>query len=270
MSSAMQAESSADSLNLLVDAPLVRQADLKNDGYPDGLSSVGKRAIALVRFLITFCIGVAATLAWQSYGDLIARSYPPLNWLAPQVEPVPQNAPDAIRPALRTASSPDQQQPSAISLDLDAVGQDTDRIPSSHEQMTSNADRIVTSQEQMIRSLDRIARSQEQMMRSLDQFTADQEQTAGGITKLREIEQSNSARNSEPSPLPDSASAPMPVPRPASASAPPIPVSRSPSGSAPMPVPRPVSASAPVPIPRPSSAPAPKPLSQASRASTLP
>jgi hypothetical protein len=186
MSSAMQSESSADSLNLLVEAPIVRRADLKNDRYPDGLSSVGKRAIALVRFLITFCIGVAATLAWQSYGDPIARSYLPLNWLAPQAEPVPQNAPDAIGPALRTASSPDQQQPSAISLDLDAVGQDTDRIAattaSSQEQMTSSADRIATSQEQMMRSLNRIATSQEQMMRSLDQFTADKQNTTKSLS----------------------------------------------------------------------------------------
>src|SRR5207245_2437913 len=37
------------------------------------------------RFLITFCIGVAATLAWQSYGDAaretISSAYPQLGWL---------------------------------------------------------------------------------------------------------------------------------------------------------------------------------------------
>jgi len=36
------------------------------------------------RFLITFCIGGASTLAWQSYGDaaraMIANSYPQLGW----------------------------------------------------------------------------------------------------------------------------------------------------------------------------------------------
>ena len=40
------------------------------------------------RALIIFCTGVAATLAWQSYGDevreMIAISYPQLGWLAPQ------------------------------------------------------------------------------------------------------------------------------------------------------------------------------------------
>jgi hypothetical protein len=230
MPSLTQSEPSVDALST------VRPADL--DGHPNGRSSVGKRAlITLVRFLITFCIGVSATLAWQLYGDpvreMIAGSYPQLGWLAPQAEPV-QNAPHVIELASRTASSPDQQQPNAISLDLDAVRQAIDpiatSIASSQGQMTSSADRIATSQQQIASSLDRIATSQEQMMRtveqmtrSVDQFTADQEQMTREITKLQEIEQSIHSRNSEPSPRP--ASAPKPVSRPASAVAP-KPVSR--------------------------------------------
>jgi len=55
-------------------------------------SSLGKQAsFSLTRFLIAFCIGVAATLAWQSYGDaareIIASSHPQLGWLAPQAAP---------------------------------------------------------------------------------------------------------------------------------------------------------------------------------------
>ena len=67
--------------------------------------SVRRRA---ARSLILFCMGVAATLAWQSYGDatreMIASSYPQLGWLAPQSafaetapEPnAPVNASDAL------------------------------------------------------------------------------------------------------------------------------------------------------------------------------
>jgi hypothetical protein len=60
-----------------------------NDGR---FSRIGKRASrTLARFLITFCIGVAATVAWQSYGDaareMIANSSPQLGWLAPQTAP---------------------------------------------------------------------------------------------------------------------------------------------------------------------------------------
>jgi hypothetical protein len=247
MPNSTQSEPPVDAL------PTVRPADLTKSGYPNGRSSVGKRAlIALVRFLVIFCIGISGTLAWQSYGDqvreMIASSYAQLSWLAPQAEPVPQNAPDVIELASRTASSPDQQQPNAISLDLDGVRQAIDRIAtsiaSSQEQMTSSADRIATSQQQIARSLDRIATSQEQMMRNLDQFTADQEQMTREITKLQEIEQSNSSRNSEPSPRPVFASAPQPIPRPASA-----------------PAAKPVS--------RPASASKPKPLSRASQEPTV-
>jgi hypothetical protein len=220
----------------LADAlPIVRPADLKNDEYPNGRSSVVKRGlITLFRFLIIFCIGVSATLAWQSYGDaareMIANLYPQLRWLAPQAEPVPQNAPDASGLASRTASSPDQQQPNAISLDLDAVRQAMDRI-------ATIATSIASSQEQMTSSADRIATSQQQIARSLDQFTADQEQMTREITKLREIEQSNSSRNSEPSARPVVASAPQPISPPASAPAV-KPVSRPPSASKPKPLSR--------------------------------
>jgi cell division septation protein DedD len=52
-------------------------------------SSLGKQAsFALARFVIVFCSGVAATLAWQSYGDaarkMIASSSPQLGGSAPQ------------------------------------------------------------------------------------------------------------------------------------------------------------------------------------------
>jgi hypothetical protein len=117
------------------------------------------------------------------------------------VESVPQNAPDVIELASRTASSPDQQQPNAISLDFDAIRQAIDRIATVQEQITSSTDPFATSQPQIARSL--------------DQFTADQEQVSAR-SRNYEIGQSNSSRNSEPSLRPVSASAPQPIPRPAS------------------------------------------------------
>src|SRR5215831_18416340 len=70
-----------------VDPPL-EPTDL--DSVASTPSSLGKQAsFALARFLITFCSGVAATLAWQSYGDaarkMFASSSPQLGWSAPQV-----------------------------------------------------------------------------------------------------------------------------------------------------------------------------------------
>jgi hypothetical protein len=173
-----------------------------------------------------FCIGVAATLAWQSYGaaarERIASSYPQLAWLAPQAAPIARSAPDTIGLAAQAAPSPDQH---AMLLDLDAVRQSIDRI----------ANNMATSQEQITRSVDRIAArvaaSQEQLTLSVDQLAVSQEWMTREITKLEEIEQSIRYRNSEPlppSPRPASVSAPKPVPRPASTSA-----------LAPKPVPRP-------------------------------
>jgi len=208
--------------------PSTTQSEFSADSLP--VNSLVKRPLhTLVRFLITFCIGVAATLAWQSYGDaarkMVANSYPQLGWLAPQTEPVAQNAPNVIALAASATPSPDQLQLNAMSLDLDTVRQSIDRI----------ANNMATSQEQITRSVDRIAArvaaSQEQLTRSVDQLAVSQAWMTREITKLEEIEQSIRYRNSEPlppSPRPASVSAPKPVPRPASTSA-----------LAPKPVPRP-------------------------------
>ena len=211
--------------------PSTTQSEFSADSLPAN-SWVKRSLLALVRFLITLCIGVAATVAWQSYGDaaraMIANSFPQLGWLARQAELVAQSAPDAITLAAPAIPSPDQQQSNVTSPDLDAVRQSIDQI-------TSN---MATNQEQITRSIDRIAArvaaSQEQLTRSVDQLAVSQEWLTREITKLEEIEQSIRYRNSDtlpPSPRPASAPAPKPVTRPASTSA-----------LAPKPVPRPSTA----------------------------
>jgi hypothetical protein len=152
-----QSQSSKGSLPV----PHVDRADLKNDKFLSGRPSLQRRSPpALTRFLITFCIGVAATLAWQSYGDaareIIASSYPQLGWLAPQPAPTAQNTPDVTALAAPAAASPDQQQLSAMSLDLDAVRESVDRIAASQEQMTRNIDRLAAGQEQMTREITKL------------------------------------------------------------------------------------------------------------------
>jgi hypothetical protein len=179
--------------------PPVRPTTLENDPFPNGQPSLRKRASrTLSRFLITFCMGVAATLAWRSYGDaarqMIANSYPLLGWLAPQAEPIAQNAPNMIALAAPATPSFDQQKLSAMSLDLDAVRRSIDRIAAGQEQIqeqiTRSIDQIATSvaagQEQMTRSIDQIAASQEKITRSIDQTATSMAQArsakASGIT----------------------------------------------------------------------------------------
>jgi hypothetical protein len=94
----------------------------------------------LPRFLITFGIGVAVALAWQSYSkaarQLIGSLSPQLGWLAPHAA-VAQTTPDTV------------------------------------EQIAPNVDRIVTtSQEQIMRNVDQLAADQEQTAREISKLQA--------------------------------------------------------------------------------------------------
>jgi hypothetical protein len=114
----------------------------------------GRRVlVATARVAVTFCIGVAVTLAWQPYGDaarmIIANASPQLGWLAPQAGYGLASA--SAGPSPRNAAS----------SDLDTV---RDRI-------------------------DQIATTQEQMTRAVAQLTASQTQIAQEIAKVREVEQ---------------------------------------------------------------------------------
>jgi hypothetical protein len=106
--------------------------------------SFGKRAArSLSRFLIIFGIGVASTLAWQSYGEaaraMIANSSPRLGWLAPHAAPVAQTASNIVAPAAPAAPSPDLQQLKEVLLGLAAVRRSVDQL----------ATQFATGQQQM-------------------------------------------------------------------------------------------------------------------------
>ena len=202
-------------------------ADLKN--RPSEWPLLGKVAsLAFARYQIAFFIGVAVTLAWQSYGDAarerVASSYSQLGWLAPQPVPTASNARDLIAPA---AASPDQQQAKAMSLDLGAVRESIDRITASQEQIAHGVDQLAAGQEQLTRSIDRIAASEEQMTRNIDRIAASEEQIAHGIDhlaasqeqmtreiiKLQDVRQSVVYKDSEPPPRPALVPARTPLPR---------------------------------------------------------
>jgi hypothetical protein len=181
-------------------------ADLKNDRSPNVQKPPGKRALRTRSGLpIAFCVGVAATLAWQSYGDaareIVANTYPQLGWLAPQGEPVTQNAPAAVAVA---ATALDQQQLNAIAIDLEVMRQSIDGI----------APGIVAGHEQMVRTIDRIGATQEQLARTIDHLTASQDQVMREIAKLQAVEQYILYKNSEPPPRPTPSQTRNPVPRP--------------------------------------------------------
>jgi hypothetical protein len=189
-----------------VEVPAVCPADLKNDRSPNVRMPPGKRALRTLSGLsIAFCIGVAATLAWQSYGDAaretVANAYPQLGWLAPQGEPVTPNAPAVAAPA---ATALDQQQLNAIATDLEAMRQSIDGI----------APGIVAGHEQMVRTIERIGATQEQLARTVDHLTASQDQVMREIAKLQAVEQYMLYKSSEPPPRPAPSQTRNAVPRP--------------------------------------------------------
>ena len=147
----------------------------------------------LARILISLCVGAAAILAWQSYGDaarkIITGTYPQLGWLVPRTARIAYSTPDAIGLAAQAAPSPDQRL-NAISLDLDAMRQ--------------NVDRIAITQEQITRNVDQLTAGQQRMTRTVDQLTAGQERITREISKLQAV-----AQQSKPPPRPASARKPM-------------------------------------------------------------
>src|SRR5260221_6070643 len=126
-----------------VEASASGLAKVKNDQLTTSRPSLGKRAsLAFAYYMIVFSVGVAATLAWQSYGDA-ARQLIAL-----------------------AASAPDQPQLNAMSLDLDAVRRSIDGLA------ISIGTSIATSQEQTTHSIDQLTASLEQMTHEIAKLQA--------------------------------------------------------------------------------------------------
>jgi hypothetical protein len=182
------------------------QAEVSEDRWPtEPLRSVdlatrpslGKRASrAFARLLITFCIGVSATLAWQSYGDaarqMIANSYPLVGWLAPQAAPLAQTAPNTVAPAAPAALSPELLQLKAMAANLAAVRQSVDQL----------AAQLAAGRQQTTGDIANLQAV----------VAAGQQQMAGDIAKISAP---------PPRPVPPAARKPMPLTPPPSSEAPP-------------------------------------------------
>jgi hypothetical protein len=159
------------------EAPPIRPTTFENDRFPNGQPSLGKQASrAISRFLITFCGGIVATLAWQWYGDaareMIAKSYPQLGWLAPRPLSNPQNAYRMSGLATPVAAPSDQQQ---LKASLDTMRQSIDGLVAGHELILRSIDEIAT----------RVTADHERVTRNTDQTATDiaagQKRIAGGI-----------------------------------------------------------------------------------------
>jgi hypothetical protein len=130
----------------------------RKDHWPSRAPSSGRRrSRGPLRFLITFGIGVAATLAWQSYGDaareMLASSSPVLRWLAPPAAPIVQVASEQAIPPAPAAPSPDMQQLKSMSLDLAAVRQSMDQLAAQNQQMAGAVAALQAAQQSILRKV---------------------------------------------------------------------------------------------------------------------
>ena len=131
------------------------------------------------RYLVALCIGVAAILAWQSYGEaakqIIATRAPELGWspeakqmIASWVEqlgwtkppvveskaaPVTQTAPEMVAPKAPAAPSLNPQQVHQIETDIAAVRQAVERHLAD---VRATVEQLAASQDQMAREIEKL------------------------------------------------------------------------------------------------------------------
>jgi len=132
-------------IELSIETPAVFTADMGRQQFANEQPSDRQEdSRPFARFLITFCIGVAATLTWQSYNSaaqkIIAGWSPQFAWLAPQA-PVGRTVTDAIE---------------------QIIARIADRIVAN----------IAAGQEQISRTVDQLAAGQEQMTREMIKLEA--------------------------------------------------------------------------------------------------
>jgi len=131
--------------------------DLKTARVLSESLSLRRRAPrAIFRFLIVFCLGITATLGWQSYGDvarvMIVNSSEQLGWLAPA--PVAR-ASRISAPAAVAAPFPDIEDLKTMSVGLAIVRQ--------------NVDQLITGQEQMAREITKLQAAEQDVLQRISE-----------------------------------------------------------------------------------------------------
>ena len=132
------------------------------------------------RYILGICIGVAATLAWLSYGDaakqIIATNVSKLGWSpdtkrliaswvgpenasarssAPVMQPTPvaQTAPAAVAPKAPVAPSIDPDQVHQMALDLAALRHIVEQLATGQDQMGREITGLQTSNQQILEKI---------------------------------------------------------------------------------------------------------------------
>jgi hypothetical protein len=131
--------------------------DLKNAQALSKSLSLRRRAPrAIFRFLIAFCLGIMATLGWQSCGDaareMIANWSEQFGWLAP--------APDAQASHIIASTSP--AAPSSEIEDLKAMSLGLAIV-------RQNVDQLIIGQEQMVREITKLQAAEQDVLQKISE-----------------------------------------------------------------------------------------------------
>src|SRR5215469_7039507 len=132
-----------------------------------------KRSLrGFTRYLLAICIGVVATVAWQSYGEaakqMFAARAPELGWSPetkqmignwveqlgwtkpPRAAAVAQTAPAAVAPSVPVAPSIDPAEVHQVAMDLTALRQTVAQITASQDQMAREVDRLQAANQEIL------------------------------------------------------------------------------------------------------------------------
>jgi hypothetical protein len=229
--------------------PTLRPADVNNNPLPTDRPSPGRRTSrSLARFLLAVCVGVAGTLAWQSYSgtakQMIANSAPRLSGLLqspaamnqPRETAIEQPSPPAVQASAPRAPSAQagavastaseaatSSAPSAASRELqqqlETMEQDLAAVRQSVEQLAAG-------QEQMARDIAKLHTAGQDIRRRTSAFPPATTTTHKPVLPSQAAPQSSMAPLTypPPQPAPQSSAAPLtyppPEPAPQSSAAP--------------------------------------------------
>ncbi len=220
-------------------------ADLRHAAFPNERPSLSRRvARALARFLLAAFIGVGATLAWQSYGEIakqmIAGWAPQLSW--------PLSLPSQLgwSPSLPATNSPSNPEFVAEQASIPAFQASVPDTPEAAPVAATVPDTIAAAAPAVaspdLQQLKALTRDFASLQQSVDKLAAGQERMARDIARLQAAEKEIRHKISVLSPQPAAASR-KPVPATPEQAA-----SQVSAAPAPAPAPPPTQSRPPVPV----------------------
>ncbi len=192
----------------------LHSAELKDDRFQSVRPSFGRRASrALARFLIPAFIGVAGTLALESYGEaakqIIASWVPQLGWPISLLSQLGRLRPATNSPS-GSESVAEQSSTRAVQASTPDAPQAAPVAQAAPDTIAAGAAPAVPSPDQQ--QLEAMARNLASVQQSVEKLATGQEKLARDIARLQAAEKDIRHKISVPPPQPAATPAPKPMP----------------------------------------------------------